>query len=98
MANAAVDLFRTALRAWATEDLDLATQLATGPRSMDLSYSQLVECLVRLDGPMAAAVAMQTLLAGQALERIGDHAAIIGTRLRYLITGDPNHLASEVRH
>ncbi len=98
MASEAVELFRSALRAWASDDLDLATRLATGPRTMDLSYSQLVECLVRLEGPSAAAVAIQTLLAGQALERIGDHAAILGTRLRYLITGDPNHLASEVRH
>ena len=28
-------------------------------------------------------------VAGQALERIADHAAILGSRLRYLITGDP---------
>ena len=52
---------------------------------------------MRLDGPDAAAIAMQALLAGQALDRITDHAAILGTRLRYLITGDPNHLAAEVR-
>ena len=52
---------------------------------------------MRLDGPDAAAMAMQALVAGQALERIADHAAILGTRLRYLITGDPNHLATEVR-
>ena len=34
---------------------------------------------------------------GRAIDRIGDHAAIIGARLRYLITGDPDHLAAEVR-
>jgi phosphate transport system protein len=97
MADEAMELFRTAIRAWATDDLALATELATGPRSLDLAYSQLVDSLVRLQGPDATATAMQTLLAGQALERIADHAAILGTRLRYLITGDPNHLASEVR-
>ena len=34
---------------------------------------------------------------GRALERIADHSAIIGARLRYLITGEPAHLAAEVR-
>ena len=36
-------------------------------------------------------------VAGQAADRIADHAAIIGARLRYLITGEPAHLAAEVR-
>ena len=46
----------------------------------------------------AVAVAMRTPGAsGQALDRIADHAAIIGARLRYLLTGDPDHLAAEVR-
>ena len=37
------------------------------------------------------------MAAGQALARIADHAAILGARLRYLFTGDPDHLAAEVR-
>ena len=32
-----------------------------------------------------------------ALDRIADHSAIIGSRLRYLLTGDPAHLAAEIR-
>ncbi|MGZ4715426.1 MAG: hypothetical protein ACXWCB_01865 [Acidimicrobiales bacterium] len=40
---------------------------------------------------------MRTLVAGQALERIADHAAILGSRLRYLVTGDQRHLAAEIR-
>jgi phosphate transport system protein len=97
MADEAIAMFRDAIRAWGTDDLELATRLATGPHPTDLAYVQLVDCLVGLDGPDAAAIAMQALLAGQALDRITDHAAILGTRLRYLITGDPNHLAAEVR-
>ena len=97
MADEAIALFRDAIRAWGTDDLELATRLATGPHPTDLAYEQLVDCLVRLDGPDAAAIAMQALLAGQALDRITDHAAILGTRLRYLLTGDPDHLAAEVR-
>jgi phosphate transport system protein len=97
MANQAIDMFRDAVRAWGTEDLELATHLATDPRLTDVAYGQLVDCLVRLDGPESVSVAMLLLLAGQALDRIGDHAAIMGSRLRYLITGNPDHLAAEVR-
>jgi phosphate transport system protein len=97
MATEAIEMFREVIRAWGTDDLELATKLAAEPRPTDLAYRQLVDCLVRLDGPDAAAIAMQALLAGQALDRITDHAAILGTRLRYLLTGDPNHLAAEVR-
>jgi phosphate uptake regulator len=40
---------------------------------------------------------MGIYIVGQAADRIADHAAIIGARLRYLITGEPAHLAAEVR-
>jgi phosphate uptake regulator len=40
---------------------------------------------------------MLLFLAARSLERIADHSAIIGARLRYLITGEPGHLAAEVR-
>jgi phosphate uptake regulator len=64
---------------------------------MDVFYERLVAELMRLDGPDAARVAITIFAAGRALERIGDHATIIGARLRYLLTGDPDHLAAEVR-
>ncbi len=43
------------------------------------------------------ALTLRTMVAGQALDRIADHATILGARVRYLITGDPDHLAAEVR-
>jgi phosphate transport system protein len=97
VADEAVELFRTSLRAWSSQDLGLATELATQSRSLDLYYERLVAELQRLQGGDAARVAMGTLVAGRALERIADHSAIIGARLRYLITGEPAHLAAEVR-
>jgi phosphate transport system protein len=97
MADEAVESFRASLRAWGTEDLELATQLAVGPSTMDLYSDQLAEALLRLDGPDAVPIALRTLLAGRALERIADHAALVGSRVRYLVTGDPHHLAAEVR-
>jgi phosphate uptake regulator len=86
-----------ALRAWSLQDLQLATSLATDDRNLDLYFERLMSELKRLDGPDAVRVAMVCFSAGRALERIADHGAIIGARLRYLITGEPAHLAAEVR-
>ena len=65
--------------------------------ALDRFQNRLTSELVRLDGPEAAHVAMVASGIGRAIDRIGDHAAIIGARLRYLLTGDPDHLAAEVR-
>ncbi len=97
MADESVERYRAALRAWATMDLAMATDLASMSRSMDLHYERLLAELLRLDGPDAVRVAIVTFAAGRSLERIGDHAGIIGARLRYLITGDPDHLVAEVQ-
>lgn len=97
VAEEAIEVFRTALRAWSAQDLRLATELATETRTLDLLYEQLIAELRRLQGADAVRVAMGTFVAGRALERIADHSAIIGARLRYLITGEPAHLAAEVR-
>jgi len=97
VADEAVELYRTSLRAWSAQDLGLATELASQGRSLDVYYERLVYELQRLQGPDAVTTAMDTLVAGRALERIADHAAVIGARLRYLITGEPAHLAAEVR-
>jgi phosphate transport system protein len=93
----AVAQYRTALGAWSAQDLERATALATRQRSLDHYYEQLVNDLQRYPGPDAARIAIGIMAAGRAADRIADHAAIIGARLRYLITGEPAHLAAEVR-
>jgi phosphate transport system protein len=97
MADEAVDAFQAALRAWATLDVEAATQLATGPRAMDAAYEELTGAVVALTGDRAVPVALAVVVVARALERIVDHAGIVGSRIRYLITGDPGHLAAEVR-
>ena len=62
-----------------------------------MAAGQLVEALLAYRGADGVAVTLRTMVAGQALDRIADHAAILGARVRYLITGDPDHLAAEVR-
>jgi phosphate transport system protein len=97
MADESLDRYRLALRAWASMDLALATELASSGAALDRFQNRLTSELVRLDGTDAARAAMVASGVGRAIDRIGDHAAIIGARLRYLITGDPDHLAAEVR-
>ena len=97
MCDQVIDRYRDALRAWAALDLDVATDLATGARSMDVFYERLLAELLRLTGGEAVRIAITTFAAGRSLERINDHATIIGARLRYLLTGSADHLAAEVR-
>jgi phosphate transport system protein len=97
MVDAAVEQYRTALRAWSAQDLALATQLAEQPGPVWAFNERLLESLHDSDRADAVQLAMGMFVIGQAADRIADHAAIIGARLRYLITGEPAHLAAEVR-
>jgi phosphate transport system protein len=97
MAEEAIDRYRASLRAWAAMDLALASELAQRPRSLDAHQERLIVELQRLDGPDAARTAIVCFTVGRSIERIADHAGVIGARVRYLLTGDPDHLASEIR-
>ncbi len=97
MADLAVGQYREALEAWSSQDLGLAEALVLSGRVMEPVNERLMRELLRLEGPAAVPCALRTLVAGRALDRIADHAAVIGARLRYLLTGDPDHLASEIR-
>ena len=96
LADHAVERYREALRAWSARDLELAAHVAAEPQT-GIAAEQLVEALLAYEGANAVVVTLRTMVAGQALDRIADHAAILGARIRYLITGDPDHLAAEVR-
>ena len=96
MSDHAVSSYREALRAWSTHDLALATKVAE-ERPATMTVTHLVEALLAYEGPDGVAITLRTVVAGQALDRIADHATVLGARVRYLITGDPAHLAAEVR-
>ncbi|HEX6419955.1 MAG TPA: PhoU domain-containing protein [Acidimicrobiales bacterium] len=97
MVDVAVERYRTALRAWSAQDLPLATRLVEEPPALDAFHARLVGELRRLGGADGVGTAMALFVAGQAADRIADHAGIMGARLRYLITGEAAHLAAEVR-
>lgn len=97
MADEAIERFHTARRAWGAMDLDLAVDLAHGSPLAEALHARLVRELLELDGPTAVELALRASSIGRSLERICDHTSVIGARLRYLVTGDPRHLAAEIR-
>jgi phosphate transport system protein len=97
MADEVIDRFHTARRAWGSMDLELAEQLAKGSKLLGALHTRLISELLELDGHDAVALALHAAAVGRSLERICDHTSVIGARLRYLITGDPAHLAAELR-
>jgi phosphate transport system protein len=97
LADLALDHYRLALRAFAAQSADLAEEVSAGSPEVSLLTDRLVGEVHRLEGDDAVPVAVKAMAAGQALSRVDDHARILGARLRYLFTGDPDHLAAEVR-
>lgn len=102
MVDTSVEQYRTALRAWSSQDLDLAVELVEHPPPMYAFQERLIGNMrVAVVDPTGDADAIRVLMSlyviAQAADRIADHAGIIGARLRYLITGEPGHLAAEVR-
>jgi phosphate transport system protein len=97
MTDQAIARYRQSLRAWASMDLTLATDIVTAAHDMDSFFEALMVELFHLEGPDATRIAVSSFYAGRALERINDHATIIAARIRYLLTGDPEHLNAEVR-
>lgn len=97
MGDEARDAFGLALAAWSAQDADLAARMVAEPSVTRLHSEQLWVALTHLTGADAAAIAVRAALVGQALDRIADHARVIAARVRYLVTGEPEHLAAEVR-
>ncbi len=97
MADAAIDRYREAMRAWSGPSAQVARDLLASPSLAGHLEERLTAELMALQGPDAAVLAMRSLVVGKSLERIADHAGIIGARLLYLLTGDTGHLADEVR-
>jgi phosphate transport system protein len=94
-ADDVVHRFNVARVAWAGGD---RTQLDAldDPSSLEDYSNRLASLILELRGPAAVAAAVAATTAGRSLDRIGDHAAIIGARVQYLLTGDARYLATEV--
>ena len=97
LADLALDHYRLALRSFAAQSTELAEEVSAGSPEVGHLTDRLVGEVHRLQGDDAVVLAVKAMTAGQALSRVDDHATVLGARLRYLFTGDPDHLAAEVR-
>ncbi len=97
MGDLALTLLGSARSAWLDQDLFVASDLKRRDDVLDGTFRQLVAHLLAQQGPGAPSLVLHAHAAGRNLERIADHAVIIGERVSYMLTGDPSALAAEAR-
>jgi phosphate transport system protein len=97
MGDLALTLLRSARTAWTEEDLCVASALEQRDDVLDDTYRRLIAHLLRQQGPAAPSLVLHAHAAGRNIERIADHAVIIGERVSYMLTGDLSALAAEIR-
>lgn len=97
MGDLALDLLRSARRAWLERDLTLAADLKRRDDVLDACFRRLVAHLLAQDGSGTSRLVLYAHAAGRNIERIADHAVMIGERVSYVVTGDPSALAAEIR-
>ena len=96
MGDLALALLAAARQAWLDEDLVIASDLKRRDDDLDACYRRLVVHLLAQHGDNATGLVLYAYAAGRNLERIADHAVMIGERVSYLVTGDPSALAAEI--
>ena len=97
MGDLALNLLARARRAWLEQDLAAASDLKRRDDVLDGCYRRLVAHLLEQQGPGAPSLVLHAHAAGRNIERIADHAVIVGERVSYMLTGDPSALAAEIR-
>lgn len=96
MGDLSLALLGGARRAWLEQDLAAASDLKRRDDALDSFYRRLVEHLLDQHGDGAPSLVLHAHAAGRNIERIADHAVIIGERVSYMLTGDPSALAAEI--
>jgi phosphate transport system protein len=97
MGDLALDLLRSARVAWLERDLTIAADLKRRDDELDGCFRRLVSHLLAQDGSGKSGLVLYAHAAGRNIERIADHAVMIGDRVSYVMTGDPSALAAEIR-
>ncbi|MGH9282097.1 MAG: phosphate signaling complex protein PhoU [Acidimicrobiales bacterium] len=86
MAEEACRLLQGAIDAYADRDVERAEALDVWDDRMDDLHRQLLSEL--FTSPPNLATTLELVLVGRYLERIADHAVLIGDRVRYLVRGE----------
>lgn len=89
MANIAQDMVRKSLEAFINGDLSLATEVIEMDNKVDELFHCLKNHLIELiiENPKNGTQALDILMIGKYLERIGDHAENISEWVIYFLTG-----------
>ncbi len=85
MGEDACRLYQGAISAYVDRDLAQAEALDVWDDRMDELHRQLLTELFRSELPLETT--LELALIGRYIERVADHAVLIGDRVRYLITG-----------
>jgi phosphate transport system protein len=96
MGDLALALIAAARQAWLDQDLAIASDLKRRDADLDGCYTRLVAHLLAQQGDNTTGLVLYAYAAGRNLERIADHAVMIGERVSFLVTGDPSALAAEI--
>lgn len=96
MADLALALFTSARAAWLEQNIAIASMLPRRDDVLDSCFRDLVAHLLRPDVSATPSLVLHAYSAGRNLERIADHAVMVGERVMYLLTGDPSALAAEI--
>lgn len=86
MATEAGRLFQGAVEAYGARDVERAEALDVWDDRMDDLHRQLLSELFTTR--LSLATTLELVLVGRYLERIADHAVLIGERVGYLVTGE----------
>lgn len=86
MAEEAHRLFQGAIEAYVERDLAQAEALDVWDDRLDELHRRLLTEL--FTAPQSLAITLDLALVGRYLERVADHAVLIGERVRYLVTGE----------
>ena len=96
MGDLALGLLDSARTAWLDHDILVASELKRRDDVLDETFRRLVAHLLDPAGAGAPGLVLHAHAAGRNLERIADHAVIIGERVSYLLPGDPSARAAEI--
>ncbi len=97
MGDLALSLLGSARTAWLDQDILVASELQRRDDVLDETFRHLIAHLLGPAGAGAPGLVLHAHAAGRNIERIADHAVIIGERVSYMLTGDPGALAAEIR-
>ena len=89
MADAASDMVRDVLTAYAARDAGLARDVIAADEKVDAFYNSIFRNLVShmVENPTTVSSAAQLLFVARNLERIGDHATNVAEMVYYAATG-----------